>query len=288
MRELSPQRLRRLAGAAACVRERGRFAAAELTGRPPAATYRLRRSGLRVRIRHPLLDAWVLEEIFRFDAYRAPPAALAALDGVGAAPRVLDLGGHAGMFGLWVRERWPAALVTSYEPDPGNAEVLEACIRANALEDRWRLVGAAAGAGAGEVILHSSFHLSRVAAAGDTSLQEFQAGIAGALPFLAGRELLSSHKVTVPRHDVLAEVARADLLKLDIEGAEWEILADPRFAATHARAVVLEYHPRYAPAADADALVLDLLGRAGFTGEVVRRDPDGATLWAWRADGQSS
>jgi FkbM family methyltransferase len=281
-------RLRRLAGAAGCVRETARFTVAELTGRPPAASYRLRRSGLRVRIRHPLLDAWVLEEIFRFGAYRPPHAALEALAVAGQAPRVLDLGGHAGMFGLWARERWPRAVVRSYEPDPGNAATLRACIEANALGELWQLVEAAAGAQPGEVVLHSSFHLSRVAEADDTSLQEFQSGISAALPFLAGRELVRSHRITVPRHDVLPELARADLVKLDIEGGEWGILADPRFPRTGARALVMEYHPRYAPAGDADALVLALLERAGFRAEVVSRDADGATLWAWRPPGRSS
>ena len=46
--------------------------------------------------------------------------------------------------------------------------------------------------------------------------------------------------------DVLGQIAEADLVKMDIEGGEWGILADPRIARQ--RALVLEYHPRGLPA----------------------------------------
>ena len=35
--------------------------------------------------------------------------------------------------------------------------------------------------------------------------------------------------IKVPMHDVMAEIAAADLVKIDIEGGEWEILSDERF-----------------------------------------------------------
>lgn len=279
---LNPQRLRRTLGAARCVRESGRFVAAELRGAPALATYRLRELGLIVKVRHPLLDMWVLEEVFRFGVYELPPAVRAALARRGEAPRVLDLGGHIGCFGLFLRGELPGARVISLEPDPRNREILLQCVRANALEGSWEVIGAAAGVSDGEAVLQSSFHLSRLGDARDGALRELQGGLAHAFPFLSGSELMERRSVTVQRRDIMPYLARADLVKMDIEGAEWEILQDPRFPPEGLCALVLEYHPAYATAPGGAAAAEERLRSAGFDTLHGARGADGGTLWAWR------
>jgi FkbM family methyltransferase len=54
--------------------------------------------------------------------------------------------------------------------------------------------------------------------------------------------------IRVPGRDVFSLTDDVDLLKLDIEGAEWAVLADPRFAALRAPVVMLEHHNEGAPA----------------------------------------
>jgi len=59
--------------------------------------------------------------------------------------------------------------------------------------------------------------------------------------FVAGLEALShvvnggagepAREITVPMRDVLPEICSADLVKLDIEGGEWDILLDPRLSS---------------------------------------------------------
>ena len=66
------RRLARTVGAASCVREPLRFCGRELAGRSRTDAYRVRGSGLRAVVRHPMLDMWVLEEIFRNDGYALP------------------------------------------------------------------------------------------------------------------------------------------------------------------------------------------------------------------------
>jgi hypothetical protein len=83
---------------------------------------------------------------------------------------------------------------------------------------------------------------------------------------------------------VLPEIAGVDLLKIDTEGGEWPILADPRFAAAPPRVVVLEYHPEGAPGPDPRGAVLDYLSRAGLTAtaSIFQRADGYGMLWAWR------
>ena len=64
--------------------------------------------------------------------------------------------------------------------------------------------------------------------------------------------------------DVFPLLADCDLIKIDIEGAEWEILQDPRFADLRASHVILEYHPRLCPADDPQALAQHILEASGY------------------------
>ena len=240
------------------VRGSARFAARELLRRARGAgsVYRLRRGGRFVIVRHGTGDVVTLGEIFHRPDYEPPPEVAAAL---GTPARILDLGANVGMFGLWALTRWPAATVRGYEPDAGNAAIHARAIAANALGRRWALVEAAAGAHEGTVRFASGqAALSHVVADGEGDTE-------------------------VPLRDVLAEVAEADLVKLDVEGGEWAILGDPRFAAAPPRAVVLEYHPRGCPGADPRAEVLRLLGSAGLrTHELWARDDGHGMVWGWR------
>jgi FkbM family methyltransferase len=287
-KRLHPQRIRVTAGAARCVKQRSKFVVNELRDIPKVERYRLRGSDLLAEIRHPLLDTWVLEEVFRFRVYEPPAEVRRALRALGRPPRILDLGGHAGFFGLYVRGLFKEAVVTSFEPDPSNASVLRHCIALNGLEGSWRVVEACAAASEGTVEFVSSFHLSRMAPHADVALSLLQRGISDAFPFLEGTALVERQARRVACRDVFPFLADADLVKMDIEGAEWEILADERFAGLAASAVVLEYHPAYFSGPDAEATVARAFQRAGYATADVKRTPDGGTVWAWRSEGASS
>ena len=277
-----PQRVRRTLGAASRVRERARFVVNELRDLPVVGEYRLRDADLLARVRHPLLDMWVFEEIFRFRVYDPPMPVARRLDALPDPVRVVDLGGHVGLFGLFIRSIFPDAVVTSLEPDPGNAAELARCIEANALHDRWTLIEACAATSDGTVDFASNFHLSRAGPGGDGALEQFHAELGGVFPFLRDTNLLQADHRQVESRDVFPLLADADLVKMDIEGSEWEILADPRWSELQATAVVLEYHDMYTGAADAAQATAEALERAGYqTGPPQSSGPAG-TMWAWK------
>lgn len=287
-RRLHPQRLRRTVGAASCVRESARFIVNELRNVPSERRYHLRASDLLVHVRHPLLDMWVLEEIFRFRVYDPPPEAARALAAVDRPLRIVDVGGNVGLFVLFMRGLFPEASAVSFEPDPENARLLGHAIATNSLDGTWRLVEACAGTREATVEFASSFQLSRVAAGPAHVLEDQQDRIGRALPFLADTPLLRAERREVPVRDVFPSLVEADLVKVDAEGAEWELLADPRLHQLRAAAIVLEYHPPYGPGDEADETVRRALTGAGYVvGPPVRGD-DTAVVWAWRDGGRSS
>jgi FkbM family methyltransferase len=225
--------------------------------------YALAYNGLRIGIRHTTADAVTLGEVFHDFDY-LPPESVPQLR---TYRRILDLGANIGLFGAFAATYWPDARIEAYEPDPANAAVHRATIAANGLGARWNLTEAAAGDHDGELrFLAGQASLSRAAdlhpGAGDSA---------------------DTDAITVPVHDILAAVAEADLLKMDIEGGEWAILGDPRFRAAPPRVVVLEYHPHLCPGPDARATACDALHAAGMTVHDLKRGPAGhGMLWAWR------
>jgi hypothetical protein len=86
----------------------------------------------------------------------------------------------------------------------------------------------------------------------------------------------------VESRDVFPYLRDADLVKFDIEGGEWELIADPRFSELDAKAVVFEYHPEYGPRERAEELLLAALHAAGYRTGAPRPGWDAGMLWAWR------
>jgi FkbM family methyltransferase len=261
-------RLARAVRSAQNVRERVRFAIRELSNRPQTNTYRLRGSELRAVVRQPLVDAWVLDEIFRQQQYAIPETVAARLRTLGSAPRVLDLGGHVGLFGLSFRGAFPDAEITSYEPDPDNVVALRECVRANGLGDRWHVVEAAAATSDGTATFISDYQLSHLGADASALRDEHQL-VEQVFPFMRGQKLLQAREVTVATKDVFDDLAACDFLKMDIQGGEWNLLTDDRFDKLSAVALVMEVHPLAAPVPDARAYITARLENLGYTLEPI-------------------
>ena len=168
-----------------------------------------------------------------------------------------------------------------FEPYPRNAQVLRRCIEANALGERWRLVEACAGTSEGTVEFDSAVHLSGVASGG-RELAGKRDEISAAFPFMAGTPLLSPERHVVAVQDVLPAAMEVDLLKIDIEGGEWQILSDPRFKATAAAGLALEYHATDGDGSGARAKAHRLLDGAGFQTLQGTHDEQAGVIWAWR------
>ena len=220
--------------------------------------YGLRDGPGKITIRRGSVDVFVVYEVFASGLYEPPPEVCAILDSRVGPVRILDLGANVGLFSVSAKNRYPGAVVVAFEPDPQNIEVLRLAIEANE-PDSWELVPACAATRDGVVrFMSGQFAESRVTdGSGD--------GV-----------------VEVPAQDVMPRMKLADLVKIDIEGSEWDILRDARLAES-APVLVVEYHEWSSPGDDPAAAALGLLEAAGYTTGIPVEDAPGfGVVWAWR------
>ncbi len=231
-----------------------RYAFRELV-RPRVADYSLRHSGGRVVLRHRSGDIDIFRKFYAYGYYDWPPEVSARLRGLGRPVRVLDLGANIGMFDVHTLAAIDVGQVVAFEPDPANADVLARVRAANGGD--WNLVRACASNRSGMVMFKSGDkNFSRIEETGDFS---------------------------IPTVDVYPYVDDADLVKMNIEGSEWEVLGDARLADATAVWIV-EYHRMRNPDADIYQLVRSLFERAGYTTRVAVKHDQNGLIWAWKQD----
>lgn len=130
--------------------------------------------------------------------------------------RVLDIGAHAGLFSLAARNRFPVAEIHVYEPNPQMRPFLSRQADAG----RFLVFDQAVGLTNGLVSLK---------AGGDSVHTQTQQNDNGEIQCVSFASAVARLKGTI------------DLVKLDCEGAEWEILKD---GATwqNVRHLTMEFH----------------------------------------------
>ncbi len=172
---------------------------------------------------------------------------LADCYGLRALPRtlgtVLDIGANVGLFAIAARQRFPDATIHCYEPNPALAGPLRTHAEAAHAVVFMEAVGDTAG------------HVS-LAFGSESVLTRTVGDAAGTIPCAAFADTLER---------LAPGGASVDLVKLDCEGAEWELLRD---AAPWQRVqqLTMEYH-----LADGQTLaqMRAHVERAGFTVQVV-------------------
>jgi FkbM family methyltransferase len=242
------------------VRQSPTFALRELAGRPTRHVYTLRESGMRVLIEHGGADAHALDQAFYQHAHEPPAAVVALLRDLDRPLHALDLGANVGMWGLWLHGRFAVERILALEPDPANVRRHRRQIELNHLERSWEVLEAAAVTADGPVF--------------------FTVGKA-----TNGRvaDVAQDGVESVPGRDTFALLDGLDLLKIDIEGGEWTILADPRAGDLQVPVVMLEYHAHNAPSSDPQAEARRALERAGYATETgVETDRGFGVVWGWK------
>ena len=235
------------------VRSPFRYAFRELV-RPTVAEYQLRTSDRRIVLRHRSGDIDIFHKFYAYGFYDWPTEVIARLKGLDRPVNVVDLGANIAFFDVHASEELDIASVVAVEPDPNNAAMVERVRQANGFD--WEIIRACASNRDHVVTFRSGFHnLSRIDAEGD-------------------RE--------IPAIDVFPMVAGADLVKMNIEGAEWDVLEDARLAATSCVWIV-EYHRIANPEPRITELARRLLQEAGYTTRVVMNHDENGLLWAWKA-----
>lgn len=181
------------------------------------------RNGLNIACRGGTRDWDVVHELFFAGSYGH---ALAFLEKIPGEPLVLDLGGNIGLFSLMAAQTHPAARIHAYEPGPPNYRMFEMnCLANPGLANR--------------------VHLCKEAVGGQSRVAEwfFDDQNPG------GSGLFSRNGTKYPvRIQAFAEVVsslpgKITLAKIDIEGAEYELLESaPPDSWQRIQAISLELH----------------------------------------------
>lgn len=124
--------------------------------------------------------------------------------------RFVDVGAHVGSVAVAVLLDNPEATALLVEPIPENLAVIEANLAANGVADRAEVLAGAVGTDT----IHYGFEGSEVA-----STNRYIGNL--------NVPLRSTQTATV-RHLTLSDLLPAAAMKLDCEGGEWSLLADPR------------------------------------------------------------
>jgi FkbM family methyltransferase len=237
-----------------------RFVLRELGGRRTAAIYRVRENGMRTRVVHNTGDVSALDQSFYSHAHEPPPGALHRLQALGRPLRALDVGANVGMWGLWLHSRLPVERIVGIEASAVNVARHRHQIDINDLGGRWSVMHRAATTAPGPV----SF-LAREGSTGSIV------------------EGLTPGADTVEGIDLFSLVEDVDLLKIDIEGGEWPILADSRFKELPVPVVMVEYHADGAPSDEPQLAAQRALEDAGYLAEATEQfRPGFGTVWGHR------
>jgi FkbM family methyltransferase len=192
----------------------------------------MRIAGLTLRYDDPRSLAFEFKHIFVQRLYDFRPTR--------PRPRVLDGGGHIGLSALRFRRLAPDAQITVFEPDPAIVPMLRENLATNGADD-VSVVAAALAGNAGT----ASFAPDGIDGGALSSRPD--------APLIDVPAVRLSEYLTTP----------VDFLKLNIEGAELDVIREAGAALANVRQLAIEYHG-FPELGERLGELLTRLARAGF------------------------
>lgn len=200
----------------------------------------IRFNGLSLDIADGPSFLWQYKEIYVDELYRFVPQT--------PTPVIYDCGANIGVSVCYFKTHWPNARIQAFEPDAALFKILKANLERNGLSS--------------DVTLHNQAvwtHANGVLFAGDGA--DGGAIAPGGLPV-----------PSIRLRDLLAEETEIDLLKLDIEGAEADVLPDCADVLRKARFLFIEFHGSSSRPQQLSSL-LAVLEHAGFRYDIQSAHP---------------
>lgn len=183
----------------------------------------------------------------------------------GSKPLIIDIGANVGYFSFFVLSKFPQATLHSFEPFPPNAKLLKKYRKQHPQLD-LNIHEKAVSGKPGQISL------------GYDGNDEFSTS-ASQMEIAGQGETIDVECITLPDFIAQHKITRIDWLKVDCEGAEYDIFrqgADEFLPIV--QAVTLETHDSEVPGEDLESLK-ELLVKHGFQ---VRSNTISPLIWAWR------
>lgn len=186
-------------------------------------TIRLR-SGLTISTPADVEFKALFHEIWVNHCYAPEPLIFVSQD------TIVEIGAHMGVFTLWAATQFPDIRIVSLEPCPESFAILQQNVTGNCLNS-VELLQSACGGELGTAVLHSRGPFSmHTLYERDLLSSSFRS--VGSVPIVTLDNLFNDYHID-----------RCGLLKLDCEGAEYEILLNASDASLRRiRHIAMEYH----------------------------------------------
>lgn len=167
-------------------------------------------------------------------------------------PLIIDGGANIGLATLFFKQRYPKARVLAFEPEPATFAALERNVQENGLDDV------------------TTFPYAIADEDGDIRLMGAPGGLGTTT--LVGNDVAADLIVEARRLSSFIQEP-VDMLKLDVEGAEYAVLEDLASASKLSliREMTLEYHHNLFSEEGTLAKVLSLLETHGFEYQIAAR-----------------
>lgn len=174
------------------------------------------RHGERIAIRAlPAEDYGTAMEVFLDEVYKYPKQTPPLVQ------HIVDLGSNVGCSCVYWLRQFPSSQITAFEPHPVHVNLLRSNLARNGLTPQVAVHHAAVGSRPGQALLTDQGLSSRVV--DGTPLKAYK------VPIVDFFSVIGSTPI--------------DILKIDIEGAEYQLLSDERFASLPIKTIVMEWHP---------------------------------------------
>lgn len=145
-------------------------------------------------------------------------------------PFIVDAGSNIGISTLYFKQLYPKAKILCFEADPAIFSYLKKNVIENNLQD-ITLVNAALAATAGQINFYGQVQVDQPDARGNSIIEAW------------GMQRMTSSKIQVAAHTLSSYINQSvDFLKLDIEGAEQQVLCELGDKLNLIKQIALEVH----------------------------------------------
>lgn len=202
-------------------------------------------NGLKFEIRPGTWDIWILHEIFKRKVYTPD---FIKLTEVGV---VIDIGAYIGDFSIYIANKYKRVKIFAYEPSPSNYLLLKKNVLINGYEDRIKCIPFAID-GKKQIL---SLKWSEGEHVRNKKVNE---------EITAGDKEIMCQAITLKDIFIDNNLHKCDLLKIDCEGAEYNIFSNLQIEDLHSvEQVAMEYHI-YDESHDPEKIE-NILRKAGFS-----------------------
>ena len=140
-----------------------------------------------------------------------------------ANPTIIDCGANWGLSVIFFKELYPGAQIVAFEPDPQVFKLLSENVTYNGFDD-VQLENKAVWINESELSFFSD------------------KGLGGCLTEVGIKKREKVQVKTVRLKEILKNYSQVEFLKIDIEGAEYEVIKDCKDSLSHIKYLFVEYH----------------------------------------------